>query len=160
MFNAHMSPYNGLFLHSIETAAPSFSISVTAVPLQNPEEIEPIFVRLRRERGTNLIVLADSFTYAYSERIVALAADQRLPTIGAFRRFALDGGLASYDVDVGEQFRQAAIYVDRILKGEKPGDLPIQMPTKFKLVINLKATKMLNLNLSPTLLARADEVIE
>jgi putative ABC transport system substrate-binding protein len=160
MFNPSMSPYNGLFLRSIETAAPSFSISVLTALLNNANEIEPMFVRLATERGTSLIVLADAFTYAYSEQIVALAAEQRLPTTSATRRFALDGGLASYSVDVGEQFREAAVYVDRILKGEKPADLPVQQPTKFELVINLKTAKALGLTVPQRLLYTADEVIE
>jgi ABC-type uncharacterized transport system substrate-binding protein len=160
MFNPSMSPYNGLFLRSIETAAPSFSISVSTALLNNANEIEPMFVRLATERGTSLIVLADAFTYAYSEQIVALAAEQRLPTTSATRRFALDGGLASYSVDVGEQFREAAVYVDRILKGEKPADLPVQQPTKFELIINLKTAKTLGLNVPQRLLYTADEVIE
>jgi putative tryptophan/tyrosine transport system substrate-binding protein len=159
MFNPQTSPYNTLFLRSIETAAQS-SITVTAALLQNVDEIKPTFVRLGREAGTSLIVPPDTFTYTYSEQLVAAAADQRIPAIYAFRRFALDGGLASYSIDIGEQFRQAAIYIDRILKGAKPGGLPIQMPTKFGLVINLKTAKALGLEVPPALLARADEVIE
>jgi putative tryptophan/tyrosine transport system substrate-binding protein len=160
MFNPHSSPYNSFFLRSIETAAQSFSIRVTAALLQNRDEIELTLARIGAERGTSLMVPADTFTYTYSEQILALAAHQRIPAIYAFRRFAQDGGLASYSIDVGEQFRQAAFYVDRIFKGAKPAELPIQMPTNFALVINLKATKALGINLSPSLLARADEVIE
>jgi putative tryptophan/tyrosine transport system substrate-binding protein len=160
MFNPQTSPYNTLFLRSIETAAQSSSITVTAALLQNVDEIKPTFVRLGREVGTSLIVPPDTFTYTYSEPLVAAAADQRIPAIYAFRRFALDGGLASYSIDIGEQFRQAAIYIDRILKGAKPGELPIQMPTKFGLVINLKTAKALGLEVPHSLLARADEVIE
>jgi putative tryptophan/tyrosine transport system substrate-binding protein len=160
MFNPQTSPYNALFLRSIETAAQSSLITVTPALLQNVDEIKPTFVRLGREVGTSLIVPPDTFTYTYSAQLVAAAADQRIPAIYAFRRFALDGGLASYSIDIGEQFRLAAIYIDRILKGAKPGELPIQMPTKFGLVINLKTAKALGLDVSPSLLARADEVIE
>jgi putative ABC transport system substrate-binding protein len=160
MFNPQTSPYNAVFLRSIETVAEAFSVTVTSAVVQNVDEFEPTFARLGRRTGIGLLAPSDSFTYANSERLVALAADYRIPAIYAFRRFTLDGGLASYSIVVGEQFRQAAIYVDRILKGTKPGELPIQMPTKFELMVNLKTAKALGIAVPPTLLARADEVIE
>jgi putative ABC transport system substrate-binding protein len=160
MFNPQTSPYNAQVLRSIETAAPEFLVTVTSAPVQNVGEFAPTFARLGRETLIGLLVPSDTFTYTYSERLVALAANYRIPSVYTFRRFAQDGGLASYSIVVGEQFRQAAIYVDRILKGTKPEELPIQMPTKFELVINLKTAKALGLTVPPSLLVRADEVIE
>jgi putative ABC transport system substrate-binding protein len=112
------------------------------------------------ELSSALMVLPDTSTNLYGEGIVRLAARHRLPAIYTFRHFITLGGLAYYGTDTMEQYRQAASYVDRILRGEKPGDLPVQAPTKFDLVINLKAAKALGLEVPPTLLARADEVIE
>ena len=160
MFNPKTAPYNALFLRSIESEAPSFGVTAAEAPLHEESEIEPTFIRIGRQTGASLIVPSDTFTYTYSAPITALAAERRIPAIYAFRRFALDGGLASYSIDITEQFRQAAIYIDRILKGASPGELPIQLPTKLQLSFNLKTAKTLGLELPPQLLARADEVIE
>jgi len=107
-----------------------------------------------------LVVPPDNFSYVHRELIFALAARHRLPAVYPFRFMAREGGLVSYGVDLGETFPRAAEYIDRILKGTKPADLPVQAPTKFELVINLKTAKALGLEIPPTLLARADEVIE
>jgi putative ABC transport system substrate-binding protein len=155
MFNPKTSPYNVLFLRSIESAAQSFSVIVTAALLQDASEIEPTFARLGRDTGTGLIVPLDSFTYNHSAQFVALTADHKIPAIYADRRFARDGGLASYSIDFGEQFQKAAVYIDRILKGTKPAELPVQLPTKYQLLINLKTAKALHLEVPPSLLARA-----
>ena len=115
---------------------------------------------LAREPGGGLIVPPDNFSYVHRTLIFALAARHRVPAVYPFRFMAREGGLVSYGVDLGETFPRAAEYIDRILKGTKPADLPVQAPTKFELAINLKTAKALGLEVPPTLLARADEVIE
>jgi ABC-type uncharacterized transport system substrate-binding protein len=118
-----------------------------------------ISLAARQERG-GLLVLPDSFTIVHRDAIVALAAQHRLPAVYAYRFFTAAGGLMSYSVDLSDQFRRTATYVDRILRGAKPADLPIQAPTKFELAINLKTAKALGVTVAPSLLATADEVIE
>jgi putative ABC transport system substrate-binding protein len=113
-----------------------------------------------REPDGGLIINGDAFTSAHRERIIAAAARHRLPGIYPFSFYATEGGLISYGVDMIDQYRQAASYVDRILRGEKPADLPVQAPTKFVLVMNLKTAKAMGLNVSPDMLSIADEVIE
>jgi putative tryptophan/tyrosine transport system substrate-binding protein len=150
-----------LFMPSIQGAASSFAVQVTAAPVHAKEEIEGVIAALARRQGSALIVMPDGFNLANRELIIALAARHVVPTIyfnSAF--FAKRGGLISYGPDFADYFRRAAGYVERILKGEKPGDLPIQQPTKFDLVVNLKTAKALGISVPPTLLARADEVIE
>jgi putative tryptophan/tyrosine transport system substrate-binding protein len=115
---------------------------------------------LKDRRGSALLVLPDLFTTTNRESIIALAARYRLPAVYPFRYFAADGGLMSFGTEVLETYRQAASYVDRILKGEKPSDLPVKQPTKFEFVVNLKTAKALALDIPRTLIARADEVIE
>ena len=113
-----------------------------------------------RDPNGGLVVLSDSFSVVNRKVIIGLAAQHRLPAIYFFRFFVTDGGLVSYGVDRSESFRRAAAYVDRILRGAKPSDLPVEAPTKFELVINVKTAKALGLEVPPSLLARADEVIE
>jgi putative ABC transport system substrate-binding protein len=141
-------------------AAPKFAVDVMAAPLRNSTEIETAMGRWGRDLEHGLIVLPDPSTNSHRKLIVELAAHYRLPAIHALRAATADGGLMSYGVDLPDLFRQAAVYVDRILKGDTPADLPVQLPTKFELVINLKTAKALGLDVAPTLLARADEVIE
>lgn len=141
-------------------AAPKFAVEVTATPLHEPAEIEAAMTRWGPESDYGLIVPSDPSTNSHRRLIIELAARYRLPTIYALRSAAGDGGLISYGVDIPELFRQAAIYSDRILKGEKPADLPVQLPTRFELVINLKTAKALGFDIPPSLLATADEVIE
>ena len=141
-------------------AAQRFAVSVVVAPVREPGEIEAAMTKLAREPDYGLIVPPDPSTNTKRRLIIELAARHRLPAVYALRVASLDGGLLSYGVDLPELFRQAAVYADRILRGDKPADLPVQQPTKFELVINLKTAKALGLDVPPMLLARADEVIE
>jgi len=145
-----------------ETEAAARTISVTLQPLavRHPGDLEPLFAAATRERADALLVFAHAFAFVHRDRIIELAARQRLPTMYGWREFVDVGGLMSYGPNVNAILRRAAGYVDRILKGAKPGDLPIEQPTKFELVINLKTAKALGLTIPPSLLQRADQVIE
>ena len=145
---------------AIEATAQSFGVRLTPADVQGPADIERAIEALGRQPNGALIVQAGPVTSTNRELIAALAVRHRLPTAYGFRYFVTSGGLVSYGVDQVEQSQQAAGYVDRILRGERPADLPIQQPTKFELAINLKTAKALELEIPPALLARADEVIE
>jgi len=160
MFNPQSAPFADLFLGPVEAAAPNLSVASIRAAVCDPADVDRMFDALAREPNGGLIVLPDISMTNYREAIVALAARHRIPAIYPFRYFAMSGGLMSYGTDLAEVSWRAATYVDRILKGEKPGDLPVQAPTKYELVINLKTAKALGLDVSPTLLALADEVIE
>ena len=125
-----------------------------------PQNIEAAIVDMAREPGGGLVVPPDNFSYVHRGLIFMLAARHRVPAVYPFRFMAREGGLVSYGVDLGETFPRAAEYIDRILKGTKPTDLPVQAPTKFELAINLRTAKTLGLEVPPSLIARADEVIE
>ena len=144
----------------IQAAAPSFGVEVRPVGVHDAPEIERAVTAFARSSNGGLIVAAIPPLAVHRELIIALAARHRLPAVYSFRYYATSGGLISYGPDTTDPFRRAADYVDRILKGEKPADLPVQAPTKYELVINLKTAKALGLEIPPTLLARADEVIE
>jgi putative tryptophan/tyrosine transport system substrate-binding protein len=158
LFNPNTAPL--LYAKAVETAAPLLSVKSIPAPVHNAVEIERALEQVARESNSALLVLPDLFNATNRESIIALAAQHRLPAVYPFRYFVTSGGLMSYGTELLDTYRQAASYVDRILKGERPGDLPVQQPTKFELVINLKTAKALGLDVSPTLLARADEVIE
>jgi putative tryptophan/tyrosine transport system substrate-binding protein len=159
MFNPDTAPDRGTyFLRPVEAAAPSLHVEVIPAPVHNDAEIESAITTL--VPGTGLIVMPDIFILAHREQILALADRDRLPAAYAYRLFAASGGLLSYGTDLADLFRRAARYVDRILAGTKPADLPVQQPTKFELVINLKTAKTLGLNVPLALQAGADEVIE
>ncbi|MFI5024028.1 MAG: ABC transporter substrate-binding protein [Alphaproteobacteria bacterium] len=161
IFNPDTAPGNGkIFLRSVQAVAASFAIEVSAARVHNVEEIEQAVVPLGKIVGAGLIVPPDAFLVVHRERIIALAAQYRVPTMYQYDYFAESGGLIAYGSDVTDLFRRAAAYVDRILKGANPGDLPVQAPTKFRLVVNLKTAKALGLTVPPLLLASADEVIE
>ena len=159
ILNLEQPPHVAMW-RSIEATAPSFGVRLTPADVSGPDEIERAIEAFAREPNGGLIVLPSPVTIVHRELITALAARHRLPAAYVFRFFVRSGGLVSYGIDPTDQARQAAGYVDRILKGEKTADLPIQQPTKFELVINLKTAKALGLDLPLTLLARADEVIE
>jgi putative ABC transport system substrate-binding protein len=145
---------------AIQAVAPSLGVELTAVGLSSAEEIEHAVAAFARSANGGLIVTGSTLALAHEKLIITLAARHRLPAVYSFRYFVTAGGLMSYGPNSIDPFRRAAGYVDRILKGEKPGDLPVQAPTRYELVINLKAARAIGLEVPPTLLARADEVIE
>jgi putative ABC transport system substrate-binding protein len=144
----------------IEAAAGKLALTLVPADVRAPNDLHPAFQALARESLRMVLVLQDSMFLSQRKRIALLAAAEKLPTMSSFREMVEDGGLMSYGIDLRENYRAAAFYVDRILRGEKPADLPVQFPTKFALVINLTTAKVLDLTVPPTLLARADEVIE
>jgi putative tryptophan/tyrosine transport system substrate-binding protein len=160
IFNPDVSIQSKLFLRSVEAAAPSFGVEVTAAPVRSTDDIESAIAGLSRQSNAGLIIPPDGFLTVRRQLVVELAARYRLPAIYPQYEYVIAGGLIYYGTDFNDQFRQAAIYVDRILKGGKPADLPIQQPTKFKLVINLKAARALGIELPIGLMLLADEVIE
>jgi putative ABC transport system substrate-binding protein len=153
------SSSDAIFL-SAEQAAPKFSVETTKVVVRDPSIIEPALAALGSEPDGGLIIPGDTITASNRQRIVEFAAAHRIPSVYGFKFFVTAGGLLSYGIDVTGQFLHATSYIDRILRGEKPADLPVQQPTKFSLVINLKTAGTLGLTVPPTLLAAADEVIE
>jgi putative ABC transport system substrate-binding protein len=148
------------YVRMIETAAASFAVQVTATPVPDTTDYERVIESFVREPNGGLIVLPDIRANVERERIIALAGRYRLPAVYYIRHFATGGGLLSYGPEAVDQYLRAASYVDRILKGEKPANLPVQAPTKFELVINLKTAKALGLTVPQTLQVAADEVIE
>jgi putative ABC transport system substrate-binding protein len=160
LFNPATTVPLQFFMPSIQAAASSFAVQVSASPVHGKDEIEGVVAAQTRDPGGGLIVMPEVFNDVNREQIIALAARYSVPTMYYSRFFSELGGLISYgDVRI-EQFRLAAGYIDRVLKGEKPADLPVQVPTRFELIINLKTAKALMLELPATLLATADEVIE
>jgi putative ABC transport system substrate-binding protein len=145
---------------SIEELAPLFSVRLTASHVRIPADLEPSIEAFAGEPNRGLIVLPSPITEAYREQVVALAARHRLPAVYGFRSFVASGGLVSYGIDTTDAFRRSATYVDRILRGAKPSDLPVENPARVELAINLKAARALGLTIPPTVLARTDEVIE
>jgi putative ABC transport system substrate-binding protein len=144
----------------IQAVAPTLGVELRPIDTRNAGEIERAVVAFASEPNSGLIATPGGGVLQHRELIVALAARRQLPAIYPYRSHAMRGGLMSYGLDNFDQYRRAAAYVDRILRGEKPADLPVQAPTKYELVINLKTAKALGLTVTPSLLARADEVIE
>jgi ABC-type uncharacterized transport system substrate-binding protein len=144
----------------IQAVAQSFGTELKPIELRDANEIERAVTAFARSPNAGLIVVVSAASLTHRELIITLAARHRLPTVYAYRVFVTHGGLITYSPDIASQYRRAAGYVDRILKGQNPADLPVQAPTKYELVINLKTAKALGLEVPPTLLARADEVIE
>jgi putative tryptophan/tyrosine transport system substrate-binding protein len=161
LFNPDTAPLRGsIFLKSLDDAAPSLGLKLVKTPVHDDRGIEEIGVELTREPGGGIIAMPDSFITFHREQILAVAARYRLPAAYPYAYFSKSGGLISYGASTVDLHRRAASYVDRILRGAKPADLPVQQPTKFELVINLKTAKALGLTVPPSLLDRADEVIE
>src|SRR5262245_6901344 len=161
LFNPDTSPAAGAFyLRTIEAASRALMVEPVAAHFRSAPEIERALSSVARETNVGLVVTPDQSTTNNRHLIAALAIQHHIPSVYPFRFFATDGGLVSYGVDTADLFRRTATYVDRILKGATPADLPVQQPTKFELVLNLKTAKALGLEVPPMLLARADEVIE
>jgi putative ABC transport system substrate-binding protein len=148
------------FMASFETAARSLKVVPISAPVHSDVEIETAMIALGREPGGGLVVMGDPFVIVHRASIISAAARNNVPAVYPHSDFASDGGLLSYGVDLVDNYRRAATYVDRILRGEKPGDLPVQFPTKFEMVVNLKTAKALGLAVPPSIMLRADEVIE
>ena len=160
LFNPASAPFFEYYLKTFNAAAASFGMEAITAPVRDMPGLESVVAALARENG-GLVVLNEDFTIAHRAEIISLAARYRLPAVYPYRFFAELGGLLSYGVNLSDNFRRAAPYADRILKGEKPADLPVQAPpTKYELVINLKTAKALGLTVPPSLLTTADEVIE
>jgi len=160
LFNPATATYAEYWLNPFKAAAASLAMASIEARVRDKSELESVFAAQAREPNGGLIVMSDSFTLAHSVEITSLAARYHLPVVYPYRLFAKAGGLLSYGVDLTDNFRRAATYADRILKGAKPSDLPVQAPVKFKLVINLKAAEALGLDVPLQLQQRADEVIE
>jgi putative ABC transport system substrate-binding protein len=160
IFNPDSGPAGTSYLHSIENAAASFSVGAIGIPVHDTADIERAINSLAHESGGGLIVLPDAFTISHRRQIIELTAQHRLPAIYGIRYFATDGGLLSYSTYIPDMIRRAGSYIDRILKGENPADLPVQGPIKFELVLNLKTAKALGLTVPDKLISTADEVIE
>jgi len=160
LFNPATAPFAQYYLVPFKAAAASLGMEAMAAPVHDQSELESVIAAQVRGPRTGLIVMPDGFLNDHRAQLVSLAARYRIPAIYPWRFFPELGGLLSYGSEQRDLFRFAATYVDRILKGEKPADLPVQAPTKYELVVNLKTAKALGLTVSPALLARADEVIE
>jgi putative ABC transport system substrate-binding protein len=160
MFNPDTSPHYYVYLRSFEAVPRSIAVEVRAAPVRDAAEAEEAIAKLGREPGGGLIVPPDAFTIVHDQLLERLAQQHRVPAIHSYRTTVAQGGLMSYGPDPFDNFRRSASYVDRIFKGAKPADLPVQQPTKFELTINLKTAKALGIEIPPSLLARADEVIE
>jgi putative ABC transport system substrate-binding protein len=160
IFNPDTAPYYRLYMSSIEAAGTSFAVKAVEAPVHSRADIEAAISMLAREPAGAVISMSDTFPSVHRDLIIGLTERYRLPAVYPFRFHATDGGLISYGVDLSDMHRRAASYVDRILKGEKPAGMPVQLPTKYELVINLKTARTLGLTIPLPLLGRADEVIE
>jgi ABC-type uncharacterized transport system substrate-binding protein len=160
LFRPGTAPHALSFRDTIQSAAQRMSVELINLPAVDPAEIRTQLENLNKEPGPGLIVVNEAFTTVNRSLIISVAAEQGIPAIYPFRFFVTDGGLMSYGVEQIDIIRRSSSYIDRVLKGEHAGTLPVQQPTKFELLINMKSAKRLGLTIPPTLLARADEVIE
>jgi putative ABC transport system substrate-binding protein len=160
MFDPDTSPHYYVYLRSFAAMPRSITVEVTAAPVRDTTEAEEAIAKLGHEPGGGLIVPPDAFTIVHDQLLVRLAQQYRVPAVYSYQISVARGGLMSYGPDPFDNFRGSASYVDRIFKGAKPADLPVQQPTKFELIINLKTAKELGLAIPQSVLARADEVIE
>ena len=160
LFNPATAPYFEYYLAPFKADAPSFGVEAIAAPVRDPAELESAIAALARAPNGGLMVMPDAFLIAHRAAVTSVAARHAIPAIYPFRSFTEAGGLLSYGSDQLDNYRRAASYADRILKGEKPSELPVQVPVKFEMTINLKTAKALGLEVPPTLAALADQVIE
>ena len=160
LFSTKTAPWAQNFWQSFEASAPMYAVRPVRMDVHDPAEIKQAIEDFAREPGGALLAVPEVTVSLNRKLVLALTAEHRLPALFPYRHFPAGGALASYGIDLKDMWRRSASYVDRILKGEKPADLPVQAPTKFEFVINLATAKSLGLHLSPTLIARADEVIE
>jgi putative ABC transport system substrate-binding protein len=160
LFNPATAPYAEYWLNSFKAAAASFAVQAIVAPVHDTSDLESVIAAQAQEPNGGLIVMPDTFTTEHRSEITSLAAQHRLPAVYPYRIFAEFGGLLSYGDNLTDNFRRAASYVDRILKGEKPAELPVQAPTKFELTINLKAARALGISVPPSMIARADQVLD
>jgi putative tryptophan/tyrosine transport system substrate-binding protein len=160
MFNPATAPHYTVFLRSFETVPPPSPLEIKAAPVGTEADIEQAVAKLAKEPGSGLLVPPDTFTVVHRDLVISSAAQHRVPAIFTYRQFVREGALISYGPETTDIFQRSASYVDRILKGANPGDLPAQAPTKFELAINVRTARTLGLGVPPTLLALADEVIE
>jgi putative ABC transport system substrate-binding protein len=148
------------YMPSVETATRFLKVMLITAPVHGDVEVETAVIALGREPGGGLVVIPDGFLFLHRAPIISVAARNNIPAVYSLPSFARDGDLLSYSPDLVESYPRAATYVDRILRGEKPGDLPVQLPTKFEMVVNRKTAKALGLAVPPSIMLRADEVIE
>ena len=161
MFNPDTAPYlKSFYLPAVETAAQSLGVATSLAPIHGDAEIEAVITALSREPGGGLLVMPDNFNNVHRASIIAQAARNSIPAVYQEPEFARDGGLLSYGADFSDIHRRAADYVDRILRGAKPAELPVQLPTKYVMVINVRTAHALGLTVPTSLLVIADEVIE
>jgi putative tryptophan/tyrosine transport system substrate-binding protein len=160
MFNPQTAPYAEYYLSQLQAVAPKLGVTPFTTPVRSDDDIGNAFTKIAIDRGIGLISMIDSFMFVHRKLIIELAAHYKIPAISFVTDMTVEGGLISYSTDVIDLFVRAAPYIDRILRGAKPTELPVQGPTKFELVINLKTAKALGLDVPPALLGRADKVIE
>lgn len=160
LYNPATAPYAGLMLRALEAIAPSFKITLDTSTIEHESEIEPAIARIARDEGASVLALPHIFTAVRRATILAAVGRHRLPAVYADRFITEAGGLMSYGIDPGDLIRRAAVYVDRVLDGSKPADLPVQNPTRFVLAINLGTAREIGVTVAPTLVASADQVFE
>jgi putative ABC transport system substrate-binding protein len=162
LFNPETAPYSAYYLQPFEAAARSQGIEPMAAPVRNEADIERVIAGLGGNATSGLVIMPDAYTAIRRnlDLIISLAARHRVPAIYPYRYMVVAGGLISYGIDLVDLYRRAPVYIDRILKGAKPSDLPVQLPTRFELAVNLKTAKALGIEMPATMLGRADEVIE
>jgi putative ABC transport system substrate-binding protein len=159
MFNPDIAPAS-VYMPSFETAARSLKVVPIIAPVHSDAEIETAIIALGREPGGGLVIMPDTTTFVHRAQLILAEARNNVPAVYWISNFAREGGLLSYGVDLLDLYGRAATYVDRILRGEKPGDLPVQFPTKFEMVVNRKTATVLGLAVPLSIMLRADEVIE
>jgi putative ABC transport system substrate-binding protein len=160
IYNPQTAPFGRLFLRSVQSAVPVLSLQAVDLPVETTSDIETALAAFAREKGGSLVAIPDSFTSEHRDLIIALAARHQLPAVYSYLSATRSGGLMAYAVDTRDTMRRAAGYIDRILKGARPAELPIQQPAQLALSVNLKTAKALGLEFPPSLVATADEVIE